>query len=273
MTALAWQTIEPIPAQRMNEARRQAHNALHWLARIANSYLGDEEGNAQLQLIWNDEANSIRTKEFGPGLSVEARLGVLELQFCEDGKPATHTLSFEEHTPAHVEAWVLVELLHRDVDRDKFSKDLPYTPKDLMLGDSEEHEAEAYAAELKALQGWLRNAAAVLTAVRHDLSRDADADYSKLPVACCPQTFQLNLELPLPAGSGAGALRAGLSAGDALRPEPFFFVATDEQALAGNFDAASILSVQRIAADKLAADDVIQFLRDQVAAHRKRLAS
>lgn len=273
MTATAWQSIEPIPAQRMNEARRQAHNALHWMARIANSYVEAEDDNSHLDLIWHDGAHSLRTKEFHNGLSVEARLGALELQFCENGEPATHTLSFQERTPAHVEAWVLVELLHRAVDRDKFSKELPYTPKDLMMGDSEEHEVEAYASELNALQGWMRNAAAVMAAVRHDLSRDAGADFSKQPITCCPQTFQLNLELPLPQGSGAQSLRAGLSAGDGLRPEPYFFVATKQQALSGDFDPASLLSAQRIASETLAADDVIQFLRDQVAAHRKRLAS
>jgi len=273
MTATQWQAIEPIPAQRMNEARRQTHNLLHWMARIADSYLDSEESNTHLQLRWNDETQALRTGEFDAGLSIEGRVGVLELQFCEDGKPVPHTLSFQERTPAHVEAWVLVELLHRDVDREKFSKDLPYTPKDLMLGDSEEHEVETYEGELKALQGWLRNGAAVLTAVRHDISRDAGTDYSGQAIFCCPQTFQLNLEVPLPAGSGAETLRAGLSAGDGLRPEPFFFVATREQALNGNFEPASILSVQRVASEKLAADDVIQFIRDQVGAHRKRLAS
>lgn len=273
MTATQWQSIDPIPAQRMNEARRQAHNLLHWMARIANSYLEPENDDGQLRLFWSDRTQTLRTREFEGGLSLEGRVGGLELQFCEGGEPVPHTLSFQERTPAHVEAWFLVELLHRDVDREKFSKELPYSPRDLMLGDSEEHEVEGYEAELKALQGWLRNAAAVLAAVRHDLSRDAGTDYSGQAIACCPQSFQLNLELPLPAGSGAEMLRAGLSAGDALRPEPFFFVATEEQALANNFDAASILSVQRIASEKLAADDVIQFLRDQVGAHRKRLAS
>ena len=273
MTATTWQNIEPVPAQRMNEARRQAHNALHWLARIANSYVDAEHDNERIELAWNAKAQSLRTKEFEGGLSVEGRLGLLELQFCEDGEPMTHILSFQDRTPAHVEAWVLVELLHRGVHRDRFSKDLPYTPRDLMLGDSEEHEVESHEAELAALQGWMRNGAAVLTAVRHDLSKDADTDYSKQAIMCCPQTFQLKLELPLPAGSGAKSLRVGLSAGDSLRPEPFFFVATNEQALSGNFDAASILSVQRVASETLAVDHVIQFLRDQVAAHRKRLAS
>lgn len=273
MTATAWQSIEPIPAQRMNDARRQAHNLLHWMARLANSYAEPNDGGAQLEFVWNDDTESLRTSEFEGGLCLEGRIGKLELQFCEDGTPVPHTLSFEERTPAHVEAWFLVELLHRDIDRSKFNKELPYTPKDLMMGDSEEHEYESHEAELKALQGWLRNGAAVLAAVRHDLSKDAGADFSKQKIVCCPQTFQLYLGLPLPAGSGANSLRAGLSAGDALRPEPFFFVATEEQSLGGNFDAASILSVQRIASETLAADDVIKFLRDQVAAHRKRLAS
>ena len=55
------------------------------------------------------------------------RLPTLEMQFHEHGKPVPHILDPEEHSPAEVEAWMLVELLHRGVDREKFSKTLPYS--------------------------------------------------------------------------------------------------------------------------------------------------
>lgn len=268
-----WQAIEPVPFKPMNEARRQAHNAVHWLVRIANSYLDAADDNAHVELLWNDGASALRTRTFGPDLSVELRLGQLEMQFCEHGEPAPHVLALQERTPAHIEAWILVELLHRGVDRDRFSKDLPYLANDLMLGDHEEHEVRAYETELLALNGWMKNGAAVLTALRHDLGRNGGADLSGQAIVLWPQTFQLGLEVPLPRGSGARALRAGLSAGGSLRPEPFFFIGTKEQALSADFDASSVLSVRRIAVEKLAADDVIRFLREEVAHHRKRLAS
>lgn len=269
-----WQSIEPQPAQRMSEARRQAHNALHWLARLANSYRLSEPDNEHVELIWDDAEAAIHTKPFANDITVEARLARLELQFREGGVPVPHILSFDEHTPAHVEAWILVELLHRDVDRDRFAKDLPYEGRDVMLGDHEEHEVESHAAELSALQGWMKNAAAVVAAARHDIARDTGArEIADAPTLVWPETFQLGITVALPAGSAGEALRVGLSAGDALRPEPYFFVGTVKQARSGDFDAGSILSVKKIAAENLDANAVIAFLRDGAAAARKRAAS
>lgn len=273
MIGTQWQDIAPISAKRANEARREAHNALHWMARIANSYRPAEDDNRHVLLQWHDEAGVLRTKPFGDNVTVELRLACLELQFCENGVPVPHVLSFEERTPAHVEAWVLVELLHRGIDRDRFSKVLPYPAEDLMLGDHREHEVEAYVDELSALNGWMRNAATVLAALRHELAADTGGDYRNEEIVCWPETFQLGLDLPLGKGGGAESLRAGLSAGDGLRPHPFFFVGAKEQAYSGDFAAGSILSVHRIATDNLAAADVIAFLRREVRTHRKRLAS
>lgn len=272
MENLAWQAIEPIASSRMGEARRQAHNAVHWLARLANSYVETEPDNRHVDLLWDMDRATLGTKTFENNLSVELRVADLELQFCEDGKPVPHILSFEERTPAHVEAWVLVELLHRGVDRDQFSKDLPYQVRDLMLGDSEDHEVEAFSTELSTLNAWLRNAAAVCTALRHELGQDQAEHTKKSPLTLWPETFQLGIEIPLPQGFGAKALRAGLSAGDALRPDPFFFAGTPEQTQTADFDPTSLLTTQRIQTDNLAADDVIGFLRESVQGHRKRLA-
>ena len=203
MVTIAWQTVDLPAPSRMAEARRQAHNAIHWLARFANSYVEPEPDGRHALLLWNDDHGSIQTKTFLSGLSVEVRIADLDMQFCENGRPVPHVLSFQERTPAHVEAWALVELLHRGVDRNRFSKDLPYPARDLMLGDSEDHEVDAYRAELAFMNGWLRNAAAVCAALRHELGNVVDVDLATTPVVCWPETFQLGIEVPLPRGFGA----------------------------------------------------------------------
>ena len=58
----------------MAEARRQAHNAVHWMARIANSYIEPEDGAAHVSLHWNPDSNALRTKAFSDDVSVELRL-------------------------------------------------------------------------------------------------------------------------------------------------------------------------------------------------------
>ncbi len=273
MTEVSWQTDAPTEqTSKTADARRQAHNALHWLARLAHTYRGPEENNSHVELVWDEPTGTLRTRDLGDGVTLEVRVSDLELQFCENGEPVPHILSFEERTPAHVEAWILVELLHRSLDRDRFSKELPYSANDLMLGDNEEHEVEIYKEELEALNAWLRNAVPVLKALRHDLDGELGVDLANCEIVCWPQTFQLGIEIPLLQGSGADSLRAGLSAGDALRTMPFFFVGTRDEATKGDFDASSVLSVQRVASDKLSADDVLNFLKTQIADNRKRLA-
>lgn len=273
MQKISWEPVEQISPSRAAEARRHAHNAVHWLARAAHSYLDPEADNRHVELLWSADDAAIVTKTFAEKLTVQLRLDALELQFCENGEPVPHALSFEERTPAHVEAWFLVELLHRDVDRDRFSKDLPYAAKDLMLGDHEDHEVEAYAAELSALHGWFRNGAALALALRGELAKEGLALAPGDPLTVWPQNFQLGFSCRAFDDKDAPALRVGLSAGDALRAEPFFFVATPEQAAAADFDAAGILSVQRIPREGLSADDVLEFLRGAVAAQRKRASS
>lgn len=272
MEQTLWQDVAPVTPTLMTKARRQAHNALHWMARIANSYAPPQPENRHLELQWHDATSALRTQTFCEDLTVECRLGQLELQFCEAGQPVPHVFSFEEHTPAHIEAWFLVELLHRGVDRSSFTKDLPYEERDLMLGDHEEHSVEEHAAELAALDAWMRNAAVVAKALRSELVRDGDATAEQATIVCWPETFQIGIELRNPQASASTALRAGLSGGDTLRPDPFFFVGSGTESQSANFDAASILSTQRIVDEKLAAQDVIGFLKEQLGACRKRTA-
>ena len=76
-----------------------------------------------------------------------------------------HILDPEEHSPAEVEAWILVELLHRGLDREQFSKALPYTIKNLMSGDAEDYSPQACAEGLTQLATWFRAAASVVSNV------------------------------------------------------------------------------------------------------------
>ena len=48
MASVTWPNISTVDADKLNAARRQAHNAVHWLVRLANSYTepGDVSGQA-----------------------------------------------------------------------------------------------------------------------------------------------------------------------------------------------------------------------------------
>src|SRR5262249_59077858 len=116
------------------------------------------------------------------------------------GKGAGDPLEPEERSSAEVEGWILVELLHRGVDRDKFSKSLPYTIKNLITGDAEDYSPRACAAGLRQLLSWFCVASSVL-------SNDGN-------VVCLRQTLML-IEVP-----GAQIPRTGFSPGASQSGEP-----------------------------------------------------
>jgi hypothetical protein len=198
-----WPASQP-DREMFAKARNQTLNLAQWLARIANSYVAGDSPEDRVLLSFSRGVFVTRT--FDRGFALELRLPGLELQFQERGKPMPHILNPEEHSPAETEAWILVELLHRGIERDKFSKALPYAIDNLMSGDAEDYTPEACAGGLELLNAWFCAAASVL-------SPDGR-------VACLPES------LMLVAAIGGDGGTAGFSPGDAQHDEPYFFAGT-----------------------------------------------
>jgi hypothetical protein len=193
-------------AAALAKARTEAINLVQWLARIASSYVAEGAPDRRTELEFRAADAAFITKSFENGVALEMRLPSLEMQFLSNGRPVPHVLDPEEHSPAEVEAWLLVELLHRGIDRDKFAKQLPYALPGLMTGDAEDHSPQSCQPGLMQLTAWLQDAADILLAA----AGTAGADNTRL--VCLPQTLSLT--------SGDFAF----SPGDAQNPEPFFYV-------------------------------------------------
>jgi hypothetical protein len=219
------------------KAREQTLNLVQWLARVANSYVAGGLPQDRVALDFRPDG-ALVTKTFGRDIALEMRLPGLEMQFQERGKPMPHILDPEERSPAEVEAWILVELLHRGLDRDKFSKTLPYTIKNLMSGDAEDYSPQACAAGLAQLTAWFRAAASVL-------SNDGR-------VVCLPQTLML-VHAP-----GHVTPAAGFSPGDGQHDEPYFFVDT------GNGGKRRLLTASELSSEKYPAAAAAQFIKATV---------
>lgn len=269
MATMEWPKFNEIENGKLTAARRQAHNAVHWLVRFANSFIEPENGNDHTRLLWNARDGVIQTKPFLDDYSVELRVGPLEMQFREGDKPVPHTLGFEERTPAHVEAWVLVELLHRGIDRSRYTKSLPYTPSDLMTGDSEDFEPEAYKRELEILDQSFRTGAAVIQALSQKLNSTAGGDAQLL---CWPEPFQIGFEIDLPPGSGAKRLRIGIAPGDGVRAEPYFFAGTDQQAQTASFTRECVLSLRDVASANMDISAAAEALAKIVQDYKRKLS-
>ena len=139
-------------------AHHQLQSLVEWLARMQASF----DPERPIRLGWDGRRRIIETGPLGGALTVTLHLPDLVLQFLEDGRAVNHPFEAEDHTPAHVEAWLLVEMLHRGVDRSRFSKALPYDVSRLMSGDSEEFSPVDHASELDAVTTLLRDASELL---------------------------------------------------------------------------------------------------------------
>lgn len=271
-----WRVAAEVDPKSLGEARTQTQNALHWLARLANSYLTPEPDQRHIRLRFDAERQAFVTQPFAGGVTVELRLPALELQFRENDRPVPHILHVEGHSPARIEAWVLVELLHRGIDRERFTKSLPYHAANLMSGDHIEYSPDACARELDELTRWLGNAEAVLGPLRSEFAAEASTVAGEpVGLMCWPEHLHVGLLIGAEPDSAAAtkALRVGLSAGDDRYAEPYFFVAAQHGGEIEKPHPGAVLTASRIIAEGFDADGVRGILRNAVATTRRRLAN
>ena len=267
MDVLHWRSMDAINPTKLANARHQVHSAAQWLARMAGSYRSPEPDDRNLALLWKSERNAIATQELSGQLGMELRLSELILQFTENGAPVRHEFDTEGHTPAHVEAWILVELLHRNVDRDKFSKFLPYDVTALMTGDAVEFTPETYREELDALASWYGTAAAVI--------REACSGTALGEPRIWPHDLLLEMLVPLIDVDAAveRAVRVGFSPGIGPSSEPGFYVARQKREAAGVRPLDAVLTLRELQSDRANVEIILGFLRRSITAARTQTAS
>ena len=213
MNAGQWQPLGSVDPRSLGKARRLALNLVQWPARIAYSYLNAEPAARRLVLRWVPERAAMTTGEFAGAIALEMCFPTLQLQFTEGGKLMPHRMDPVEHSPAEIEAWILVELLHRRLDRDTFSKTLPYEIADLMTGDAEQYAPDGCGSELAELSAWYHNAALVFA----DVAREAHVPSEpKALIECWPQSLDMTRVV--------SNVRIGFSPGRDEDPEPYFYV-------------------------------------------------
>lgn len=206
-----WRTRTIGDVSELAQARAEATNLVQWLARIDNSYVSADTPARRPHLEFRVDDAAVVTGEFDKAVALELRLPTLELQFLEHGRPVPHVFDPQEHSPAELEAWILVELLHRGIDRDKFSKALPYTIPGLLSGDAEDYLPQLCKQGLIALASLMQDAAAVLNCIYQN---------GGTSIACFPE----NLNLVSNPASAAEKDTFAFSPGDAASPEPYFYL-------------------------------------------------
>lgn len=243
-TGLAWPDASD--QEMFQSACSQSHSAVQWLARLANSFQVPASDGSHLHMTWADEGCAVRSNEIAPDTVVEMRLPDLELQFRENGYLTKHVMALDDKSPAEVEAWTLIELLHRGIDREKYSKTLPYDVSTLLSGDARHYQTLDLEAGFAELAGWLKAAAATLAEVASGKS-----------IKLAPEHFSVFIRIH-PDGDRPAVgnyVEAGFCAGDAAAGEPYFYALTRPGSA-----TADKLTVSQIRKDRLDSGDIVAFL-------------
>jgi hypothetical protein len=226
-TFLSQSTVRPDPkifaTKQFRDACVEAHNALFWTARGANSFLGALPQNQHLSLLWNGNSQDFRTRYFENQFQIGVNIRELEIYFCEGGAKVPHSFYFDDRTPAFAEAWYLVELLHRDLDQSKFSTSLPFHSPLMLMGDTQDHNASFYELELRALNDCLMVGIKLLQQMPTLLAPIASILHQPVKIVLEPETFTLEYTVFFSEKTGQRII-VGFSIGDLLRPEPFYFI-------------------------------------------------
>lgn len=210
LIAKRWADLRIDDPQGFIRARLFAVSVAQWLARMASSYVSAPTAEERLWLSFRRSDLAFATRTFEGDLSLEMHLPGLALLFCEGGRPTPHVFAPEERSPAEAEAWLLVEMLHRGIDRETFTKTLPYAVRGLLAGDAEKYDLENYWQGLDKLAAWFATAATALEAAA---ARPAGGT-----LACWPQTLELIITLARSPGD-----QIGFSPGTGEEAEPYFF--------------------------------------------------
>ena len=250
LNSIQWESLD-IDTTELKKARWYVVNIIQWLARVANSFVDETTSEERVVLELRPGDVAFITQSFNNGITLEMRLPSLELQFAENGQLMPHVFDPEDHSPAEAEAWLLVELLHRGIDRSKFKKKLPYDIPDLLSGDAEKYSPKSHSKGLAEIVKWLRNASSVLElANRRFVSK-------KNRIICFPRTVHFTCLSDTPLNKPY----FGFSLGDAANPEPFFFKGESSENLVIGGKNNSILTATQLLVARNPTDAVMDFVR------------
>ncbi len=248
MTSTDLPDLREADPARLAAANRQLRSAALWPARVVASYAGDAP---DAKLAWCPQRNAITTCVFDDGLQLELRPSDLSMQFLEHSKPVPHTLEVDDRSPAQVEAWLLVELLHRGIDRERFSKALPFSIQDLMSGDHEKFAILECSDELGAIAGWLSFAGSVLARL---------APAAKVSVSAPDITLSVPVSRTQQS-DGSGPYRiVTFSLGDAANPEPHFSAVRPTVGTVTPLRPETVLRASQLRGEELSAETIARRL-------------
>ena len=231
----------------------QAHSAVQWLARMVNSFTVPASDGSHLHMLWKAEDSAIESAAVADNTVVEMRLPEMVLQFLENGERTKHAVELDDKSPARIEAWTLIELLHRGIDRDAYSKNLPYDVSHLLGGDARDYETLGREKAFADMTDWMQHAAALLSTVGQDAAKKGMGRSSEVKFA--PESFSLFARIhPDNKRPAVGSYaEIGFCGGTSSDAGPHFY------AIDTGGGERETLAIDQVVSKKLNLDDVAAF--------------
>lgn len=212
--AFSWKTLNPLVAKELTDARLQFHYAAQFATAMGISYLAPRGDDSHTNLGWDPRHEALRSREVR-ALSHAVRVAVrpldLTLMVLLDGsigqRIPLHGLTIREAETSLRAALAAAGL---DSRRLTLRRHYELPPHPVTRGEAFDTTKSADFAELS---HWYGNAATVLTELR---SRTGGSE-----VRCWPHHFDIATLATIAPGRTSGA---GVSPGDAMYPEPYFYV-------------------------------------------------
>ena len=213
-TAFSWTTLNPLVAKGLTEARLQLHHAAQFATAMGISYLAARPDDSHTNLGWDARHEALRSRQIR-ALSHSIRVAVrprdLTLLVLLDGSVGQQ-IPLHGMTIPQAESSLRGALAAAGVDARRLTLrrhyDLPAHP----IAGGDPFDASR-AGDFGELALWYGNAASVLATVR---ARTGGSE-----VRCWPHHFDIATLATVGPDRTCGA---GMTPGDAMCPEPYFYV-------------------------------------------------
>jgi len=218
MGGFDWRPLRGVDRTQLNEARRQAHYAVQWLARAARAFVSPRPDDSHTNLSWIDAFDGFTTQRLKDDLGLGLRIADLTLVLMGDGTVRGQSYPLNERSDMNARNWLGEQLGAKGLDASALDAPPPYKIPTHAIANGAAYDATRPAHALAELAAWFANAHHSLEGIRRQvIGRKLAAS----PVRCWPHHFDLDSLISLGEDRTTGM---GFSPGDDYYDEPYFYV-------------------------------------------------
>ena len=126
MGGFDWRPLRGVDRTQLNEARRQAHYAVQWLARAARAFVSPRPDDSHTNLSWIDAFDGFTTQRPKDDLGLGLRIADLTLVLMGDGTVRGQSYPLNERSDMNARNWLGEQLGAKGLDASALDAPPPY---------------------------------------------------------------------------------------------------------------------------------------------------